>query len=183
MLKVVEAQVYEGDGTGNNMNGISTVATAFAAGTFAGSVDNANEADVLTVAANQIRLAEHDAPNYIMLNPSDLTALKLIKTSTTDKRYVDRLVMIGGEMSLDGIPIIETTLVAQDSYLIGDFTKATVFDKGMVDIKVGYENDDFTKNLVTILAEWRGLNIIKTNDTSAFVTGTISVDAAVLETP
>ena len=183
ILKAVEAQVYEGDGTGNNLNGIVTQATAFAAGSFAGTVDNANVADVLTVAANQIRLAEHDAPSYIMLNPSDLTALKLIKTSTTDKRYVDRLVMVAGEMSLDGIPIIETTLVAQDTFLIGDFAKSTVYDKGMVDIKVGYENDDFTKNLVTILAEWRGLNIIKTNDASAFVTGTISVAAAALETP
>lgn len=182
VVKAVEAQVYSGDNTGNNLNGITTQASAFAAGSFAGTVDNANVADVLTVAANQIRLAEHDAPNYIMLNPSDLTALKLIKTSATDKRYVDRLVMIGGEMSLDGIPIIETTLVAQDTYLIGDFTKSTVYDRGMVDIKVGYENDDFTKNLVTILAEWRGLNIIKTNDASAFVAGTISTDAAALET-
>jgi HK97 family phage major capsid protein len=183
ILKAVEAQVYSGDGTANNLNGIVTQASAFAAGSFAGTVDNANVADVLTVAANQIRLAEHDAPSYIMLNPSDLTALKLIKTSTTDKRYVDRLVMVAGEMSLDGIPIIETTLVAQDTFLIGDFAKSTVYDKGMVDIKVGYENDDFTKNLVTILAEWRGLNIIKTNDASAFVTGTISVAAAALETP
>jgi HK97 family phage major capsid protein len=182
ILKAVEAQVYSGSGAGNDLNGIVTQATAFAAGTFAGTVDNANVADVLTVAANQIRLAEHDAPNYIMLNPSDLTALKLIKTSTTDKRYVDRLVMVAGEMSLDGIPIIETTLVAADTFLIGDFSKATVYDKGMVDIKVGYENDDFTKNLVTILAEWRGLNIIKTNDASAFVTGTISTAAGALET-
>ena len=183
ILKAVEAQVYSGSGAGNDLNGIVTQATAFAAGSFAGTVDNANVADVLTVAANQIRLAEHDAPSYIMLNPSDLTALKLIKTSTTDKRYVDRLVMVAGEMSLDGIPIIETTLVAQDTFLIGEFAKSTVYDKGMVDIKVGYENDDFTKNLVTILAEWRGLNIIKTNDASAFVTGTISVAAAALETP
>lgn len=182
ILKAVETQVYSGDGTGNNLNGIVTQATAFAAGTFALAVDNANEADVLTVAANQIKLAEHDAPNYILMNPSDVTTLKLIKTSATDKRYVDRLAMIAGEMSLDGIPIIETTLVAQDKYLIGDFSKATVFDKGMVDIKVGYENDDFTKNLVTILAEWRGLNLIKTNDTSAFVTGTFSTDKAALET-
>ena len=182
ILKAVELQVYSGDGTGNNLNGIVTQASAFAAGTFAGTVDNANVADVLTVAANQIRLAEHDAPNYILLNPSDLTALKLIKTSATDKRYVDRLVMVAGEMSLDGIPILETTLVTAGTYLIGDFRMATVFDKGMVDIKVGYENDDFTKNLVTILAEWRGLNIIKTNQASAFVTGTIATDAAALET-
>ena len=182
ILKAVEVQVYSGDGTGNNLNGIRTQASAFAAGTFAGTVDNANEADVLTVASNQIKLAEHDAPSYILMNPSDVTVLKLIKTSTTDRRYIDRLVMIAGQMSLDGIPILETTLVTAGQYLIGNFASATVYDKGMVDIKVGYENDDFTKNLVTILAEWRGLNIIKTNQTSAFVTGVFATDKAALET-
>jgi len=55
LLKDVESQVYEGDNTGENLNGIKTVATAFAAGSFAGTVDNANEADVLTVAMNQIQ--------------------------------------------------------------------------------------------------------------------------------
>jgi len=54
LLKDVESQVYEGDGTGNNLNGIRTVATAFAAGSFAGAVDNANIVDVLRVAMNQI---------------------------------------------------------------------------------------------------------------------------------
>jgi len=183
LLKVVEAQVYAGDGTGNNMNGIDTVATAFAAGTFAGTVDNANEADVLTVAANQIRLAEHDSPNYIWMNPSDVTVMKLIKTSTTDRRYVDRLAMVAGQMSLDGIPIIESTLIPQDSYLIGNFDLATVYDKGSISIEAGRDSDDFTKNLVTVLAEWRGLTIVKNNDRTAFVKGTFSVDKAALETP
>lgn len=183
LLKVVEAQVYEGDGTGNNMNGISTVATAFAAGTFAGTVDNANEADVLTVAANQIRLAEHDSPNYIFMNPSDVTKLKLIKTSTTDRRYIDRLAMVAGQMSLDGIPIIESTLIAAGDYLIGNFDLATVYDKGMMSIEAGRDSDDFTKNLVTILAEWRGLTIVKNNDRTAFVQGVFATDKGVLETP
>lgn len=182
ILKAVEVQVYSGSGAGNDLNGIRTQASAFAAGSFAGTVDNANSADVLTVAANQIKLAEHDAPNYILMNPSDVTALKMIKASATDKRYVDRLAMIAGEMSLDGISILETTLVTAGQYIIGDFRMATVFDKGSVDIKVGYENDDFTKNLVTILAEWRGLNVIKTNQRSAFVAGVFATDAGVLET-
>ena len=183
LLKDVESQVYEGDGTGNNLNGILTTAAAFAAGTFAGTVDNANEADVLTVAANQIKIGEFDAPNYIMINPSDVTILKLIKTSTTDKRYIDRLVMIAGQMSLDGIPIIETTLVAAGTYLIGAFDLATVYDKGSMSIEVGRDSDDFTKNLVTVLAEWRGLCIVKNNDRGAFVTGVFATDKAALETP
>ena len=183
LLKDVESQVYEGDGTGTNLNGIKTVASAFAAGTFAGGVDNANAADVLTVAANQIKIGDFVAPNFILMHPSDVTNLKLIKTSSTDRRYVDRLAMIAGQMSLDGMPIIESTLVTQDEYLIGNFDLAPVYDKGSIRIEVGRDSDDFTKNMVTVLAEWRGLNLVKNNDRGAFVTGTFSVDAAALETP
>jgi len=183
LLKDVESQVYEGDGTGNNLNGIRTVSTAFAAGTFAGNVDNANVVDVLAVAMNQIMIAEQGMPNYILMHPSDVTALKLVKVSSTDKRYVERLALIGGNLSLDGIPIIASTLVTQDEYLIGNFDFATVYQKGAPSIEVGRDSDDFTKNLVTVLIEWRGLVIVKNNDRTAFVAGTISTDAAALETP
>ena len=183
LLKDVESQVYEGDGTGNNLNGIRTVATAFAAGTFAGTVDNANFVDVLRVAINQVKLADQEGPDYILANPSDVTTLKLIKTSSTDKRYIDALQIIAGQMTVDGVPILETTLVTQDEYLVGNFGLATVYDKGSLSIEVGRDSDDFTKNLVTVLAEWRGLVIVKNNDRNAFVAGTISTDAAALETP
>ena len=182
LLKDVENQVYQGDGTGTNLNGIVTVATAFAAGTFAGTVDNANDADVLTVAGNQIKIADHDAPTYAFMHPSDVTALSLIKTSATDKRYIDRLVMVSGTMMLDGMPIIETTLVTAGTYLIGNFGLATVYDKGSISVEIGRDGSDFTKNLVTVLAEWRGLCIVKNNDRTAFVTGTFATDKAALET-
>ena len=182
VMRAVELGVYSGDGTGNNLNGIVTVASAFAAGTHALTVDNANEADVLVVANENIELANHDGANYILMNPADVNKLLLIKASATDKRYIDRLVMIAGQMSLDGIPIIKTTLVTAGTYLIGDFSKAWVYSKGMIDVQVGLENDDFTKNLVTILAEWRGLALVKTNDRTAFVAGTFATDKAALET-
>lgn len=183
LLKDVEAQVYEGDGTGNNLNGIKTTATAFAAGSFATSVDNANEADVLTVAANQIMVADHDNANFIFVHPNTVTKLKLIKASSTDRRYIDRLAMVAGTLSLDGIQIVPTTLVTDGEYLIGNFDLATVYDKGQVDVKIGLDSDDFTKNMVTVRAEWRGLNIVKNNDRTAFVTGVFSTDITALETP
>lgn len=183
LLKDVEAQVYEGDDTGNNLNGIRTVAPAFAAGTFAGTVDNANAVDVLTVAMNQIAIAEQDESTAILMHPSDVTALKMVKVSGTDKRYVDRLVTVAGNLSLDGVPIIPTTLVTADEYLIGNFEMATVWDKGEVNIEIGLDGNDFTENMRTIIAEWRGLVIVKTNRRSAFVAGTFSTDQAALETP
>ena len=182
LLKDVESQVYNGDGTGSNLRGIYSVASSFVGTDFAGTVDNANEADVLTVAMNQIQVAEQGMANFAMVHPNMITTLKLIKTSETDRRYIDRLAMNAGQLSLDGVTLVPTTLVGKDEYLIGDFGLATVYDKGDLRIEVGRDSDDFTKNLVTILAEWRGLCIVKNNDRSAFVKGLFSVDKAVLET-
>lgn len=183
LLKKVELEVYSGAGGGSALNGIFTQASAFVAAPFAGTIDNANLVDVLTVAANQIALAEHDAPTAVLLNPSDVAALKMVKVSSTDKRYVERLAMVGGMLSFDGIPIIPTTLVTQDTYLIGDFSKCMLLDREDVTIEIGLDGNDWTKNMRTILAEYRGVNVIKNNDTTAFVKGTISVDAGLLETP
>lgn len=182
LLREVEEQVYSGDGTGLNLNGIVTQASAFIPATAPVAVNNANLVDVLRTAVTQIKIANQMPPNYIMLHPTDVLGLLQIKRSTTDKAYIDALQMVAGQLSLDGIPIIETTLVTQDTYLVGDFTKATVYDNGSISVEVGRDSDDFTKNLVTVLAEWRGLNVIKTNQTTAFVTGTISVDALAIKT-
>ena len=183
LMKAVESQAWDGDNTGQNLNGIVNTATAFAAGTFANAIDNANDVDVLTVAINQIKIAEQDFNRgIIFMNPSDVTALKMIKVSSTDKRYVERLAMVAGNLSLDGTPIVESTLVTAGDYLVGDMSKAFLVQKQGLRIDIGLDADDFTKNLRTVLAEWRGLTFVKNNDRTAFVTGTFATDAAALET-
>lgn len=182
LMKDVELTAYSGNGSAPNMNGVLTTATAFAAGSFALAVDNANEVDVLVVAMNQIAIANQEAPNYILMHPTDVTKLKLVKVSSTDKRYVERLAMIGGSLSLDGVPIIETTLVTAGTYLIGDFSKATLYTKDAVSIMMGLDGNDLTNNLRTIIAEYRGALVVKNNDRTAFVKGTFATDIAALET-
>ena len=179
---IVRSQVIVGDGTGTNLNGLYTQATAFAAGSFALSVDSANNVDSLVVAANQIRLANHNGALSIFMHPDDVTALKLVKLSATDKRYVDRLLQVGSMMMLDGIPIVETTAMAQGTFMIGDLTKALIAEKGGIMVDVGLDGNDFTNNMRTIIAEWRGEVIIENNDTTAFVKGVFATTNAALET-
>lgn len=182
LMKDIELTAYSGTGVAPALNGIRTVSTAFAAGSFALTVDNANQVDVLVVAVNQIMIAEQPMPNYILMHPTDVTKLKLAKVSSTDKRYIDRLQLIGGNLLMDGIPIIPTTLVTVDTYLIGSFDLATMYSKGEISIEIGLDGNDFTKNLRTILAEWRGALVVKTNKRTAFVKGTFSTDMSALET-
>jgi HK97 family phage major capsid protein len=182
MLRI-DSQILVGDGTSTNLNGLVTQATTFAAGTFADTVDLANDADSLVVAANQIRIANHNGALTIFMHPSDVTSLKLVKLSATDKRYVDRLLMVGSTMSLDGIPIIETVTQPIGTFLIGELGKALLAERETVTVEVGLDSGDFLKNMRSILAEWRGELIIQNNDTTAFVTGTFATTNAALETP
>jgi len=49
-----------------------------------------------------------------------------------------------------------------------------------MNMSVGYENDDFTRNMVTILCEARLVSYIKGNDTGAFVESDIATDIALI---
>ena len=178
----VDSQVLVGDGTGTNLNGLYTQATTFAAGTFALAIDNANDADSLVVAANQIRIANHNGSLSIFMHPDDVTAFKVVKITATDKRYLNRLLQVGSTMMLDGMPIIETTAMTQGTFLIGDLSKALIAEKGGIMVDVGTDGNDFTKNMRTIIAEWRGEVIVENNDTTAFVKGVFATTNAALET-
>lgn len=184
ILKVVESQLYEGDNTGLNHNGIRTIASAFAAGSFAAAVDNANILDVLTVAMTNIAIAmEGEAiSNYVFVHPNTVAALKLYKVSTTDRRYVDRLVNAGANLQFDGVTIIPTTLVTDGEYLIGDFTMAELYTHETMDVMMGLDGNDFTLNLRTIIAEWRGMTVVRNQRRPSFVAGVFATDAALLET-
>jgi HK97 family phage major capsid protein len=183
VMLAVESQVYSGDGTGQNLNGVRTQATAFAPSTeFTGTVDNANNIDVLVAAVDQIEAVNQPQPSAILMHPTDVNILKATKVSATDKRYVDRLVSVAGSLELDGISIVKTTLVTKGQYLIGFFPFDTVYQQDGISIDIGLDGNDFTNNMRTILAEWRGLNLIKTNKLPAFVKGVFATDKAVLET-
>lgn len=183
LLRDVEQTAYNGNGTAPNLNGVLTVASAFAAGAAAASVDNANNVDVINNCIKQIKLANQTIDRgIIFMNPEDVYSLKTLKVSSTDKRYVDMVYMAGDEMRISGIPIIETTLVTAGTYLIGDFSKAILYNKDEISVMLGLDGNDLTLNLRTIIAEWRGALVVRNNNRTAFVTGTFATDAAALET-
>jgi HK97 family phage major capsid protein len=149
---VEENELLNGDGTGQHLLGIIPQATAFAApfdpaGTETG-IDN------IRLAMLQAALAEYPATGIVM-HPSDWARIELLKDTTG--RY-----LIGnpqGTLSptLWGLPVVATQAVAVDKYLVGAFKLgAQIFDRWQARVEVATENeDDFIKNLVTVLAEER----------------------------
>jgi HK97 family phage major capsid protein len=176
----IDEQILSGVGTGVNLTGIQTNATAWAAGAFALNVVTPNNSDVLRVAMNQIEVNLF-TPNYIIMHPTDIAKLDLDKG--TDGHYVFRPLTNSFGLQVSGIPVVSNTGMAVDNFLVGDFTKSAVRFKEALNIVAGYENDDFTKNFVTILAEARLVHRVKSNHYGAFVKGVFSTSKTALTKP
>jgi hypothetical protein len=52
-----------------------------------------------------------------------------------------------------------------------------------MNLSVGLDTDDFTKNMITILAEARLVSYVKNNQKPAFVYGDIATDVALILKP
>lgn len=152
-LKLVEEkQLLNGDGTAGNLLGIIPQATAFA--NKAPKVTNPTMIDTLRLAMLQAILAEYPASGHV-LNPIDWATIELAKDG--ENRYI-----IGqpqGETSptLWRLPVVETQSMGAGNFLTGAFNLAAqLFDRQQAGVAISTENqDDFVRNLVTILVEER----------------------------
>lgn len=178
----LDSQILSGDGTGNNLVGILQNAVQFSATGFALSVPFANELDVLRVAIQQVETALFQV-NYIVMHPTDIAKFDVTKTSTGEYTMPMIYTDVNGVKRYNGIEIISNTGIAVGTFLLGDFTKSNLRVREDMNIQVGYVNDDFTKNLFTILCEARATHYVKTNHYGAFVKGTFATAKSALLKP
>jgi HK97 family phage major capsid protein len=164
------------NGAVGGINGILTNSVTFSAGTFAGTVVTPNISDVIRVAIAQIQNANFE-PTHVVLNPEDVAAMQLTKTSTGEYTYPMFLMDVNRVANLI---VVSTTNMVAGTFLVGDFTKSNVRMRESMNVQVGYVNDDFQRNMVTILAEARLVQYVKANDYPAFVDGTIATAIAAL---
>ena len=178
----LDEQIAEGTGVGQNLKGILTYAPTFAvAGTsLAAAVDGANRLDVLRSAVALIRKAKFRA-NYIAINPVDAALMDMEKGN--DNHYILPPFVTADGTRVAGTTVIESFSIDEGSFLVGDFTKSNLRIREEININLGYENDDFTKNMVTILAEMRAVHYIKLHHVPAFVKGTFAAAIALIKKP
>lgn len=168
---VVDSQILSGDGTGQNLKGVLTYATAFAAGAFAAGVQAASIVDVLRVAYNQIVVALFE-PNFIAMHPTDMALVELLKDS--QNRYIlPPFVSADGNM-IKGLPVIENIGITQGTFLMGDSSRLGVFAKGGAVLEIGRDGSDFSTDQVTVKLRERLAVRIKGRDLAAFVKGTFA---------
>lgn len=150
-----ELQLLNGGGTGTDLNGIYTQATAFTQAATLGTVTmTATKVDVIRLAMLQAALAEFP-PSGIVLHPLDWATIELLKT--TDGGYLFANPQGSADARLWGLPVVATQAMAADKFLVGAFRLgAQIFDRQDARVEISTEDDqNFRKNLVTILAEER----------------------------
>ncbi len=179
----IEEALLNGFGPGT-INGLLTPGMAlptFTAGSFAGAVQDANISDVIRIAKAQVE-ADNFTPTHVVLNPIDIASLQLTKASDGAYTY-PMYIPMQGEMRVADMIVVSSNYIAQDSYLVGDMSKVNVKFRNDLNLSVGLDQDDFTRNMITILAEARLVQYVKENQKNAFVVGTLSTDIASIDKP
>lgn len=165
-----EAQLLNGDGTGENLHGIMPQASAFAVPAGFVSPTPTTAIDILRIAMLQAALAEFPATGHV-LNPIDWAGIETLKDG--QGRYIIGNPQGTAQPTLWGLPVVDTQAMAVGKFLTGAFRLgAQIFDQWDSRIEVGFQNDDFVRNKVTILGEERlALAVYRPE---AFVTGDIN---------
>ncbi|MBO5854967.1 MAG: phage major capsid protein [Bacteroidales bacterium] len=164
-----EEGILNGTGEGGQIKGVATDMPGFSLGTF--KIEKANTYDVIVAAYTQVVSVSNMAyrPNVVLMNPIDYAQMQL--TKDVNGQYL-RPFQVGDEL-IPGLRVEASTAVKQGDFVLGDFNYLNIRDVWALSITFGWEHDDFTKNLVTMIGEKRLMAYIKAQYKTAFVKDTI----------
>lgn len=155
---VEENQLLFGGGTGEDLLGMTLQATAFSAPY---SIASATSIDMLAQAIAQLAITNFEVDGAIV-NTADWWRMKTTKDAGGNYIIGNPQGTTGD--NLWGIPVVPTTAMTIDKFLVGNFQQAaTIYDRWVARVEVSTEDaDNFRRNLVTVLAEERiGLAVKK----------------------
>jgi HK97 family phage major capsid protein len=173
---VEDNQLLNGAGTGTDLNGIYTQATAM---TDQGIVASPTKIDVLRAAILQATLANLPASG-IVLHPSDWFTIETAKDAQA--RYLVGDPQNRIQPRIWGLPVVETLAMTAGNLLVGAFEMgAQIFDRQDARVEISTEDgNNFVKNLVTILCEER--LALAVYNTGAFIKGAFAAQITNLTT-
>lgn len=143
-----ESQILAGDGTGENFTGIRN---------WSGIQTLAFSTDIFETARKAItkaRVVGRVNPNAIVVSPATAEIIDLAKDPNGQYRY-------GGPQSIGprtlwGRPVVESETQPDTDILVGDFSKAVLWDREQTTVTISDSHADFfIRNMVAILAEER----------------------------
>lgn len=145
-----EDQILNGDGTGQNLDGLIANATAYSAPI---TISGATDIDELRLALLQAELALYPTDG-IVLNPKQWARIELTKDSANGYILANPVNLAGPRLWAK--PVVSTPAIVDDKFLVGGFKLQTLYDRMAPEVLIASENaDDFEKNLYTMRCEER----------------------------
>jgi len=161
----VDSYLIRGTGSTPQIFGIQTKATAFSAGTK--KVKNANIYDLVMYIKAQIETATNYSVNYVLMHPMDV--LSMITHKDDFGNYLRNPFVSPDGMNIAGIRVIANSGITENTLVMGDFLRGTVYTQGGIDLAIGYNlTGDFAKDILTIKARRRIALLVRTVNVGAF---------------
>jgi HK97 family phage major capsid protein len=156
---ILETQILSGSGSGENMTGILNTAGINIQG-----LGTDSTVDAIFKARTQVRVNGKGRPGAVVLHPNDWEAIRLSRENAatgTLGGYLMGPPSQVGAVTLWGVPVVESEAITENTGLIGDFQMgATLYDREQAAVRVGTIDDQFVRNMQTILAELRAAFVV-----------------------
>ena len=151
----VETQLGAGNGVAPNISGILKTGNFTAHGFAAAALGTLKKVNLVTKIIGSL-WAIGGRPTAILLNPADWAQ---IQVDVTDSATVGVNIDFSNPTAprMNGVPVVQSNGITADTVVVGDFNMSgTIYNREGVTVELSDSDDDnFTKNLVTIRAERR----------------------------
>ena len=167
----LEQQVLLGTGAGTQLIGIDSFAQTWVAGAFAILIQDPTIFDVISVGKTQIENSGQNSffnPNVVLMHPTDIAFMKLSKD--VDGNYLLPMFMTANGAQIDGMTVISTPLVVQNTLYIMDTTWGTIWNHRDLAISMATQHaSDWTSDVVRLKATMRKAFVVRNLHQDAFL--------------
>jgi len=163
------------------LNSVAAIASTFAAGAYATSVQVPTLVDLVQVSScliDDAGLNNKFRANVALMNPADKCLMTLEKDANNNYLIPNWITSDG--MNIGAVRIMTNSLVPANQMYIMDSSKGTVVSRRGTTVEFGFENNDnFEKELVTVKAYERLNFLVRNVDANAFL-HVPDIDAAII---
>lgn len=143
-----ENQILNGNGSGQNFTGINST-SGVQTQTF-----STNLFDSVRKGITKLRTVGRVNPSAVVVNPADAETIDLSKDANNQYYYGGPFAI--SNRTLWGLPVVESETQAAGTALVGDFSKAVIWDREQTTITMTDSHADFfIRNMIAVLAEER----------------------------
>jgi HK97 family phage major capsid protein len=156
LAEEIDRQLLLGNGVAPTLSGLTDTGnfTAYSA------VSDDLVVDAINRAKYQL-WAIGNMPDTVILNPADWGAMERTREGANQGMYLYGIPGTNANQNPFGVSVVLSNFMPAGNFLIGALQRsAVVYARSGATVEMGYVNDDFTRNLVTIRVEERlGLGV------------------------